>query len=497
MIAASVASLILVANCAADAASKPHGIVSFPYRDGSLNGSRAKFSDVTIDKFHGVQITTEAGADYPSVEIKSSHGKWDLTGFDAVEMEVRNPQDVPVRVLLSVNNPGADGRNHCNVESVNFPAHDKGTLTVPFGVWHGDMGHPLDLSNIVSLEVLLDKPGRSHTFIVGDIRAIRFDESRLQQKMADPFFEKMTARFGRGVNLGNALEAPHEGDWGVKLKEEYFKRIAEAGFNSVRIPVRWSAHADAAAPYTIDAKFFERVDWAVDQALRRKLLVVLNMHHFDGMMKDPANHRERFVALWKQIAEHFKDRPPEVAFELLNEPQDKLTAEEWNRDLAAALAVVRQSNPTRDVVIGPVHWNAISELNSLKLPDDDRHLIVTVHYYLPFHFTHQGADFVSGAQQWLGTKWSGTLAEKQAITRDFDTALDWAVAHHRPMYLGEFGSYEKADMESRVRWTRFIADEALKRKMSIAYWEFCSGFGCYDPKRDQWIASIRNALLGK
>ncbi len=496
-VGAMVCRLICAADAFAAAASKPRTIVSFPYRDGSLNGSRAKFSDVTIDGFHGLQIATEAGADYPAVEIKPEAGKWDLTGFEGVEMEVRNPEDVPVRVLLCINNPGADGRNHCNVESVNVSPRDKATLTVPFGVWHGDTGHPLDLSNIVSLEVLLDRPGRSHTFIIGDIRAIRFDASRLEETMADPYFKQMTARFGRGVNLGNALEAPHEGDWGVRLKEEYFERIAQAGFNSVRIPVRWSGQAQGYPPYAIAEGFLNRVDWAVDQALKHKLQVVLNMHHYDGMMQDPANHRERFVALWRQIAEHYKNLPPEVAFELLNEPQDKLTPEEWNRDLAEALAAVRRSNPTRDVVIGPVHWNAISELQSLKLPEEDRHLIVTVHYYLPFHFTHQGTDFVGGAKQWLGTKWTGTPAEKRAITRDFDTALAWAVAHHRPIYLGEFGSYERADMESRARWTRFVADEALERKMSFGYWEFCSGFGCYDPKRDEWIAPIRDALLGR
>jgi endoglucanase len=314
---------------------------------------------------------------------------------------------------------------------------------------------------------------------------------------ADSPSQKASATFGRGINLGNALEAPNEGDWGIRLKEEYFERIAAAGFDSVRIPVRWSAHAAEAPPYTIDAKFFERVDWAVDQALKRKLLVVLNMHHYDGMMTDPAKHRERFIALWKQIAERYKDRPPTLAFELLNEPQNKLTADQWNRDLAAVLAVVRASNPTRDVVIGPVHWNAISDLGGLKLPEADRHLIVTVHYYNPFHFTHQGAEFVPGAKQWLGEKWSGSKAEQQAIVRDFDTAAAWAVNHQRPLYLGEFGSYHKADMESRARWTRFMADEAIKRKMGFAYWEFCSGFGAYDPNKNAWIEPLKNALLGR
>jgi aryl-phospho-beta-D-glucosidase BglC (GH1 family) len=46
---------------------------------------------------------------------------------------------------------------------------------------------------------------------------------------------------GRGVNLGDALEAPKEGDWGVVAQEEYFDLIKEAGFGSVRIP-------DASAP---------------------------------------------------------------------------------------------------------------------------------------------------------------------------------------------------------------------------------------------------------
>ena len=266
-VAVAAASLILVAVAPLIAASKPSMIVLFPYRDGSLNGSRAKFSDVTIDKFHGLQFTTEAGADYPSVEIKPNAGKWDLTGFEGLEMEVRNPEDVSVRVLLCINNPGADGRNHCNVESVNVSPRDKATLTVPFGVWHGDTGHPLDLSNIVSLEVLLDRPSRSHTFIVGDIRATRFDASRLEETMADPYFKQMTARFGRGVNLGNALEAPHEGDWGVRLKEEYIERIAQAGFNSVRIPVRWSGQAQGYPPYAIAEGFLNRVDWAIDQRL--------------------------------------------------------------------------------------------------------------------------------------------------------------------------------------------------------------------------------------
>ena len=80
-----------------------------------------------------------------------------------------------------------------------------------------------------------------------------------EKENADDVFAA-NKRLGRGVNLGNALEAPKEGDWGVKLKAEYFRAVKDAGFAMVRLPIKWSARAAADAPYTIDAAFAERVD---------------------------------------------------------------------------------------------------------------------------------------------------------------------------------------------------------------------------------------------
>jgi len=363
-------------------------------------------------------------------------------------------------------------------------------------MWHGSSGHTLNLTNIVSFQVLLDRPGKSHHFFVTSIRAVPASYSRLDDIAGDRFFKQLKPRFGRGINLGNALEAPNEGEWGVTLKAEYFQKIHAAGFDSVRIPVRWAAHAEESAPYRIDPKFFDRVDWAVHQSLDNGLIPIVNMHHYDGLMDDPERYRERFVALWKQIAEHYAGYPPTLVLELLNEPHNKFTADIWNSVAADALATVRKSNPTREIVIGPVMWNSINELGGLQLPESDRHITATVHYYNPFQFTHQGADFVGpDAQKWLGTKWTGSDSERQAVRRDFDTAILWAVKNRRPMYLGEFGSFNKADIASRARWTTFIAAEAQRRKMSFAYWEFCSSFGAYDPQTDQWIEPLKNALL--
>jgi endoglucanase len=309
----------------------------------------------------------------------------------------------------------------------------------------------------------------------------------------DPFEQNLV--LGRGVNLGNALEAPQEGEWGVVLEEEYFDLIAEAGFDSVRIPIRWSAHASDTAPYTVDPAFFERIDWAVEQALSRDLLAVINIHHYEEIMRNPKKHRERLLALWSQIGEHYQDQPNELLFEILNEPNGAMRAAQWNPIVVDILAIIRETNPERNVVIGSPDWNKITTLNQLELPEDDRHIIVTFHYYDPFQFTHQGAEWVAGSDAWLGTTWEGDLMQKQAIEEYLDWAAMWGEENYRPLYLGEFGAYGKADMQSRALWTAFVARQAEERGMSWAYWEFCSGFGVYDKELGRWNDDLLEALV--
>ena len=82
-------------------------------------------------------------------------------------------------------------------------------------------------------------------------------------------------------------------------------------------------------------------------ALARGLTVIVDFHHYDEMMSDPNGHRERYLAIWRQVAEHYQDYPATVFFELLNEPNSAQDVSTWNGLLPQALAVVRESNPTR------------------------------------------------------------------------------------------------------------------------------------------------------
>ena len=237
------------------------------------------------------------------------------------------------------------------------------------------------------------------------------------------------------------------------------------------------------------------MDWAIEQALSRGLVAVINTHHYDEIFQDPEKHQARLIALWKQIAQRYRDRPDRLYFELLNEPHAKLTGERWNKILPELLAAIRPSNPKRIVIVGPSQWNSLHHLDKLQLPENDRMLIATFHYYDPFHFTHQAAPWVSGSKKWKGTTWQGTAKQTEAIQKDFAKVASWSKKHQRPIYLGEFGAFSTADMESRARWTAAVVRTAEKHGLSWSYWEFASGFGAYDPKANAWREPLRRALL--
>jgi len=137
----------------------------------------------------------------------------------------------------------------------------------------------------------------------------------------------------------------------------------------------------------------------------------------------------------------------------------------------------------------------ISALEKLSVPEWEKNSIVTIHYYNPFEFTHQGAEWVEGSEKWLGRKW-GSPDDQKHLIEEFNFIEEWSKKNKRPIYIGEFGAYRKADLESRIKWTSFVVREMEKRRWSWAYWEFCSGFGVYDTLRKTWNKDLLEALIG-
>ncbi len=306
------------------------------------------------------------------------------------------------------------------------------------------------------------------------------------------------AAIGRGVNFGNMLDAPTEGAWGLTVTDDFIDKARAGGFASVRLPVRWSNHAGAEAPFTIEPAFLARVESVVDKLLARGFTVVLNMHHdrqLDGDQPDPGEIAVaatavdvRFVMLWEQVATRFKGHNAGLVFELYNEPHGRLNGEAWNVLAARTMGVVRKTNADRVVVIGPTTWNSANDLRLLKLPND-ANLIATVHNYAPFQFTHQGAEWVSPTPP-VGVTCCSP-GQQTEMTAPLDVAKTWSAAKGYPVFVGEFGAYSKGDEASRIVFNRTMRDAMETRGFSWFYWEFAAGFGVYDPV----TLGFRNALL--
>ena len=336
---------------------------------------------------------------------------------------------------------------------------------------------------------------------------------------------KAAAYFKKGINLGNRLEAPNEGDWGGVIHPEDFPFIAQRGFDHVRIPIRFSGHALATAPYTIDAAFFARVDTVIDQATAANLAVILDMHAYDDLTKDVAAHRERFVGLWTQIAARYQSRPDTVAFELFNEPYGQLDTT-WNDVLVPALQAVRATNPRRLVIIDSVFWADPSRLSELTLPDD-ANLLTSIHLYEPKLFSFQGQDWMGEAYLTTGIVFPGpppTPVMPVQAAKDAAWANEWFTAYNtkpadtnpsgpatiaaqiafitnyrqskgRAVYNGEWGPQNGGALDSRVRLVKAVREACEAAGIGWAIWEDPEHMTLFDSRAGTWQAPIIDALL--
>jgi endoglucanase len=242
----------------------------------------------------------------------------------------------------------------------------------------------------------------------------------------------------------------------------------------------------------------------VQQSLANGLAVILDFHYYplisftgrETSSEEPGKNRERFLALWTQQAEHYRNSPPEVMFGLLNEPsRQNLGTEGWNKLVAETIPIMRRTNPTRTILVQTANGGGFSTIENLMIPAKESNVIVEVHYYSPGRFTHQQAPWSSN-RIYKDILWTATDSEKKAVTDDIGKVAAWAKTHNRPLYLGEFGAYQAADMPSRARWTSFVARTAEQNGMSWGYWGFWRcGFDVFDAKTETFTEPLLKALI--
>lgn len=337
---------------------------------------------------------------------------------------------------------------------------------------------------------------------------------------------RMARRLMRGANLGNHLEAPPGENWGASYGAIDFERIRAEGFDHVRLPIAWHHYTGPAPGFALPTSIFNRADFLVTNALANGLQVIVNMHHFDPFTSNPEAQSARFYAIWRQIAEHYKETPVDrVVFELLNEPKDAATTEVMNVVYAEAIQQVRDSNPNRTLMVGPGQFNNIAELGGLRLPAEDDNLLVTVHSYDPFLFTHQGASWTGADTATRGIVYPGPPATPRtaapgvagwvvdwinayntqpeaanpssihAFRGRLQFAGDWSTYYGRPVHIGEFGAYELADSESRARFYRDFRATADALGLGWAVWDWKAGFRYWNDATGAPAPGMREALF--
>jgi endoglucanase len=397
---------------------------------------------------------------------------------------------------------------------------------LPAGDWPLAASHPLDGEFLAAtyqdrpLAQTLKITARQRVTITLHARAATLPGFVEPKRLGpDTPAHRALSKIKRGVNLGNCWDAPPPDSWGIRYTPEDIDHIAAEGFDHIRVPVSWSYHLTKVdGRVEIDPKLLADLEPVLRRALEKGLTVLLNWHHHDELNSDPTHHRSDFVAGWETIARHFKSCPPQLYLELLNEPHDALTTELTNSLHAETLTTIRKIDPQRIILVSPGSWGGIRELERIRLPDGDDRLIVTVHCYEPFYFTHQGAGWVqltklrgitypgppktpfslpdslkdhAGVRSFVND-YNRLPADQNpcsanAVRDMLDLAQEWSTEFGRPIHLGEFGSHNVADQDSRARYARDVRTLAEERSIPWTLWDWKAGFNYWDSKTNRGL----------
>ncbi len=311
---------------------------------------------------------------------------------------------------------------------------------------------------------------------------------------------------GMGWNLGNQFDAyvnekSSETAWGQPAATQAtFDKVAAAGIKTVRIPVTWMGHIGDAPDYKIEDAWLDRVAEVVGYAENAGLNAIINIHH-DGSnsehwldIKSCATNAtkqketvEKLSAMWRQIAEKFKDKGQFLIFEALNEIQDGgwgwganrndggkqyAAMNEWLKAFVETVRATGGNNADRWLGI-PAYNTDIDLSEFLVLPDDPAHkLMVAVHYYAPYEYTLEYQH-----QEW-GHKAANGKTTNYGQEKDCQTQMkkmfDRYTSKGIPAYVGEMGNVNRLNATNekfRAYYFEYVAKCMHDNYMPAILWD--------------------------
>lgn len=310
----------------------------------------------------------------------------------------------------------------------------------------------------------------------------------------------------RGINFGGYLsQCEHSLEhYKTFISEDDVKRVAEWGFDHIRLPIDYEVLEDENAnenPQGI--AFVDRmVKWCQDYNLD----VVLDLHKAYGYDFNDAGNtdknnlftseslKKRFVDLWSRLAKRY-GRFENVAFELLNEVVEEENADLWNGLINETVQAIRVYAPETPIIYGGIQWNSARTLKLLDIPQD-KNVIYTFHMYEPLIFTHQKAywvpnmpmdtdilypqsmEYYKKVSKLIGDKGKDVVVSncedigKPFLIEMVKEAVDAANNAGVRLYCGEFGVIDRAPVEDTLRWFEDIMDVFKKYNIHCAVWSY-------------------------
>lgn len=277
----------------------------------------------------------------------------------------------------------------------------------------------------------------------------------------------LTNRFGSDAakTLINTYESNY---W----KESDFDTCASLGINCIRLPIWYRNFVDENNNWYSNA--FDRVDWFVEQAGKRGIYVIIDMHGAYGSQNgsdhsgvdggndkkgasefffgsNAASNQEKYYQMWEKIAEHYNSNPVVAGYDLLNEPyneyrynsgysDDQLHSWLWNI-YDNAYKRIRAKDPTH-VIIMEATW----EPTDLPNPDTYGWENVMYEYH---NYLYDDYENANGQQ----------IANMQKRINNINSAN-----YNVPSYMGEFSYFNSPSTweqglkllnDSGLNWTNW------------------------------------------
>ena len=331
-------------------------------------------------------------------------------------------------------------------------------------------------------------------------------------------------RIKRGTNVSHWLSQNNE-DRGearrLHIQEDDFARLDSLGFDFVRLPIDEVQFWDEEGNKLPEAweLMTNAINWAEKHHLRTIVdLHIIRSHYFNAVNEGGGNANTLFTSekaqqdlinMWYQLSDVLKGYSVDsVAYEFMNEPVAE-DHEQWNQLIAKVHKALREREPQRTLVIGSNMWQSYGTIKYLKVPENDKNIILSFHYYNPMILTHYGAWWTPIGKYTGKVNYPGVLVSKEdydaasdsvkavidenkftteewnidRIRADFKDAIEAAKKYNLQLFCGEWGVYEPVDRELAYKWTRDMLTVFDEFNIAWTTWCYDADFGFWDQKK--------------